>query len=398
MRFLKICPPGFPLDWLAVAVLLAVTFLGGCRSAPPTSPITPQASQSPNSSDTPFPLSPTPLSPASPVPLSPTPLSPTTPTPTFTPQITPSPWSFERSFGPWEQVLSLAWSPDGELLAVAAGEHVYILDGSTFHLQGTLEVGSWSDHLAFSPVTIRNIPYLLAVAAKDSQIQLWDASLGKQLIAWDAHQKGAKSVSFSSDGARLASTGGDAMLRLWDVPAVLDKPSEEPDPLAEMIGGAYAIPDASFSPDGSLVASVDVHDIRLRDPSTQRLVRTLRGDTSIFRIAFSPDGLQLAAAEMGNKLSLWDVEGGQLIGSWSASGGQAGDAQIFLWGLAFSPDGSRLAAGGSDGMVTEWDSATGQVLERYQAHSQAVTSLAFSPDGALLASGSLDGVLRLWEK
>jgi WD40 repeat protein len=385
------------MKWLAKVALLVGIFLGGCRPSPLTPSITPQASLSPNSSDTPFPLSPTPFSLATPVPLSPTPLSPSTSTPTFTPQITPSPWSFEHSFGPWEQVLSLAWSPDGELLAIAAGEHVYILDGSTFRLQGTLEVGSWSDRLAFSPVPIRNIPYLLAVAAKDSQVQLWDASLGERLIAWDAHQKGAKSVSFSSDGARLASTGGDAMVRLWDVPALLEKPSEEPVPLAEMIGGAYAIPDVSFSPNGSLVASVDIHDIRLRDPSTQRLVRTLRGDTSIFRIAFSPDGLHLAAAEMGNTLSLWDVAAGQLIGSWPVSGGQVGNAQIFLWGLAFSPDGSRLVAGGSDGMVTVWDSGTGQMVKRFQAHSRAVTSLAFSPDGALLASGGLDSVLRLWK-
>jgi WD40 repeat protein len=165
-----------------------------------------------------------------------------------------------------------------------------------------------------------------------------------------------------------------------------------------MIGGAFTVPDVSFSPDGSLVASVDIHDIRLRDPATQRLVRTLRGDTSIFRIAFSPDGRQLAAAEMGNTLSLWDVASGQLIERWSASAGQAGDEKIFLWGLAFSPDGSRLAAGGSDGMVTVWSMDTGQVVQRFRAHQRAVTSLAFSPDGALLASGSLDGNLRLWSK
>ena len=305
---------------------------------------------------------------------------------------------FEQSFGSWEQVLAMAWSPDGRLLAASAGEHVYILDGGIFQLQQTLQTGSWSDRLAFSPVPMSNIPYLLAAASKDGRVQLWDASRGKPLPAWDAHQKGAKSVAFSPDGGWLASSGGDAMVRLWDVQALLEKPSEKPTALAEMIGGAYAIPDVSFSPDGSLVASVDIHDIRLRDPATQRLARTLRGDTSIFRIAFSPDGSRLAAAEMGNTLSVWDVATGQLIDRWSASGGQAGDGKIFLWGLAFSPDGSRLAAGGSDGMVTTWAVDTGQVVQRFQAHDRAVTSLAFSPDGALLASGSLDGKLRLWNK
>lgn len=294
--------------------------------------------------------------------------------------------------------MALAWSPDGKLLAASAGEHVYILDGGNFQLQQTLQAGSWSDRLAFNLAPNSNFPYLLVAASKDGRAQLWDASRGNLLAAWEAHQKGAKSASFSPDGAVLASSGGDAMVRLWDVQALLEKPHEKPTPLAEMIGGAYVIPDVSFSPDGSLVASVDIHDIRLRDPATQRLVRTLRGSTSIFRIAFSPDGSQLAAAEMGNTVSLWDVSTGELIERRSASGGQAGDEKIFLWGLAFSPDGSRLAAGGSDGMLTLWTVDTGQVVQHFLAHERAVTSLAFSPDGELLASGSLDGNLRLWNR
>jgi WD40 repeat protein len=314
------------------------------------------------------------------------------------PSSTPSPWHFERIFGPWEQVLALAWSADGKLLAVSAGEQVYILDGTTFQQHQLLNIGTWSDRLAFSPIQGPGAASLLALAAKDGTVQLWDAWSGQQLSVWKAHQKGAKSIAFSPDSLWLASTGGDAMVRLWDVEALAKHSTEAAVPLAEMIGGAFTIPDVSFSPDGSLVASVDIHDIRLRDPATQRLVRTLRGDTSIFRIAFSPDGRQLAAAEMGNALSLWDVEIGLLQGRWFASEGQAGDAKTFLWGLAFSPDGSRLAAGGSDGMVTEWEAASGELVQRFQAHERAVTSLAFSPDGELLASGSLDSGLKIWNR
>ena len=265
--------------------------------------------------------------------------------PTPLPSATPPPWRYELTFGAWDQVTALAWSPKGSLLAVAAGGCVHIFDAATFQQQHILEVNSWSDRLAFSPVKFTDVPDLLAVAAKEGKIQLWDAHAGKFIAAWEAHKKGAKSLVFSPDGSTLASTGGDAMVRLWNISALLEQHLESPPLLAEMIGGAYAIPDVRFSPDGSLVASVDIHDIRLRDPASQRLVRTLRGDTSIFRIAFSPDGSKLASAEMGNRVSLWDVASGQRLGQWSASEDQAGIDKVFIWDVSFSPDGSLLAAG-----------------------------------------------------
>lgn len=272
-----------------------------------------------------------------------------------------------------------------------------IFETDTFALSQALEVGSGAERLAFSPGQNPAVPYLLAAATKDGSAQLWDALGGQRLFTWQAHQKGARSVAFSPASGILATTGGDAMLRLWDLSKLADDPPQAPVLQTEMIGGAYAIPDARFSPDGSLVASVDIHDIRLRDPATQRLARTLRGETSIFRLAFSPDGSLLAAAEMGNRLSLWETTSGNQLGVWSASGRKAEDAKVFLWDVVFSPDGKWLAAGGSDGMVTQWEIQTGQVQNRFPAHAGAVTSLAFSPDGRHLATGGLDCLVRVWD-
>lgn len=385
--------------WLVFTLLYLGTLLAGCTLIQPGESQTFRETPTPTTSGTTFPLSLSPLPPAHTSTALPsiTPLSPLSSPPIPSPSSTPAPWLAEFRFGAWEQVLAVAWSPDGKLLAASAGEKVYIFEGEINTPIQVLQINSGADRLVFSPEQNSPVPYLLAAAAKDGTVQLWDALTGQKLVAWGAHQKGARSVAFHPTGGILATTGGDAMVRLWELPQLDSDLPEAPALRAEMIGGAYIIPDAKFSPDGSLVASVDIHDIRLRDPATQRLVRTLRGETSIFRIAFSPEGSLLAAAEMGNRLSLWETASGLPLGVWSASGGQAVEDKVFLWDLVFSPDGKWLAAGGSDGMITLWRSPAGQVASHFPAHAQAVTSLAFNPQGQWLASGGLDGALRLWD-
>jgi WD40 repeat protein len=165
-----------------------------------------------------------------------------------------------------------------------------------------------------------------------------------------------------------------------------------------MIGGAYAVPAIRFSPMGSMVASVDLHNIRLRDPLTQRLVTTLYGETSIFSLAFHPAGTMLAAGELGNTVRLWDVQTGAAVNAFTAVKDfiRPENPRAFIWDVSFSPDGSLLAAAGSDGFVTLWEAESGGVLQQWPVSPLAVTGVAFSPDGKWLAAGGLDAVLRLW--
>src|SRR5262249_31540133 len=55
--------------------------------------------------------------------------------------------------------------------------------------------------------------------------------------------------------------------------------------------------------------------------------------------------------------------------------------------VAFSPDGSQLASGDLDGNVKIWDARTGDELRTLHAHDRQIWALAFSPDGRL-ATGS----------
>ncbi len=87
---------------------------------------------------------------------------------------------------------------------------------------------------------------------------------------------------------------------------------------------------------------------------------------------------------------LWDVATGQLKANLTPH-------RSSVFGVAFSPDGNTLATGRSDKMVRLWDVATAQLQATLIGHTSSVHSVAFSPDSTTLASSSWDGTVLVWE-
>jgi WD40 repeat protein len=67
-----------------------------------------------------------------------------------------------------------------------------------------------------------------------------------------------------------------------------------------------------------------------------------------------------------------------------------------VFSIAFSPDGKYLASGSLDKTVKLWSVESQKEVTTLQGHSEFVFSVAFSPDGKYLASGSQDKTLKLW--
>lgn len=110
-------------------------------------------------------------------------------------------------------------------------------------------------------------------------------------------------------------------------------------------------------------------------------------------VAYSPNGIHLAAGSSDSTLRLYDMRDMTRVKSFL---GHAAPVQV----LAFSPDGNFLLSGGGNGTdftARLWKVASAQVVHEFTGHTAGVWGVAFSSDGGRVATSSRDGTVRLWD-
>jgi WD40 repeat protein/3',5'-cyclic AMP phosphodiesterase CpdA len=273
-------------------------------------------------------------------------------------------------------VAAVAWSPNGELVAAAAGNAVDLWDTQSWkpirRLTGALDRVRC---LAFTPAGT-----ILAAGSEDGTALTWDLATGEMIVRVGPHRDAVCGLALKQEGRILATASADGTAVIWDA-----RSGQE---LVRLPGHQGAVRCADFSPDGLfLVTGADDRTIRFWDAATGREAQSLQQAGVPLCLGYSPEGMFFAAGCDDRLLRIW--RRGEKNEVWCPLEGTA-------LALAFSPDGRQVALAVDDGTVRVWDLALMRETYRLAGHEAAVRGVAFRPDSRALVSGSDDRTLRIW--
>ena len=201
--------------------------------------------------------------------------------------------------------VAAAFAPDGKVVATAGWDGKIALwnrDGErqqTFAIAPEPGTATKPEKPAATSVAFSPDGELLAAGSSDRRAYLWrrDGTLAHTL---KGHRGPVYSVAFSPDGEILATASLDRTIKLWRASDGL-----ELETLQGHHGGVF---DATFSPDGQLLATASSDGtVKLWNRDGRELL-TLTGDGApVYAASFTPDSKVLAAANYDGTIALWDL-------------------------------------------------------------------------------------------
>jgi WD40 repeat protein len=219
----------------------------------------------------------------------------------------------------------------------------------------------------------------IVTSSLDGTARLWNARTGRAIARLDGIGQTAP-AEFSANG-KLVVTAGERDAHVWNARTGAR--------VATLQAHADALISASFSPDGTLVATASEDQTAIVwDIAAERPLRELRGHTgTVMSAIFTPSGRRLVTGGEDRTARVWNVDPGIVFRQ-----NRAGVRSV-----AFSPDGRMLASGGEDGTARIWDVRSRRMLGREMRHSAAINRVAFSPDGRRIVTASSDQTAIIWD-
>ena len=246
-------------------------------------------------------------------------------------------------------IFDVAISPDGKHVAAAGSKSlVWILDAITGHMIKTFdEQAGFILGVAWSRDSKR-----IAIGNDSGTVDIKDATSGKTLVTYKGHTSSVVRIAWSPDGKRIASASYDGTVQIWNA------------------------------------------------NTGQRIITYSGNMNPVFSVAWSPDGTRIVSGTgaagnhgpivTGNSAKVWDTTTGKTLLTYTENTNS-------VYAVAWSPDGKEIASGGDDAVIRVWDASTGHTTVVYEKHKDIVWKIAWSPDGKKIASASQDGTARVWQ-
>ena len=313
---------------------------------------------------------------------------------------------------------SVAFSPDGSLLASGSGDGTVRLSDATRGQEvHTLNVGSPRggnhriDGLTLSPDG-KLVGFAFADGKQDVMnkilaVKVRSVATGREILSRTdlgtvRGYPDKVEMAFSPDGKRFAVVTGDqvrfGMVRHWDLATGREGPALE---------ASDDINHVTFSPDGNTIALDTRGRLSLRNLVDGREMLAVEADDLAMnpfapRLAFSPDGsLAAVVCQTANTfeydLRLLEIPSGKVVRIMRGSDGKpipvpGGSTRS----LAFSADGRQVLLCTYRRIII-WDAASGQLVHAPE-EQQDPEIAAFSPDGSRLATTTRgEGEVALWD-
>lgn len=242
-----------------------------------------------------------------------------------------------------QRVFALAFSSDGQTLAVGCGEpgrsgEVRLVDFNSGEIKSV--VARANDvvlDLVYRPGTNE-----LAIASADSTIRIFNVDTLQELRTIASHADWVTAVAWSDDGTRLASASRDKSAKVYD--------------------GAT----------GELLSSYLGHGAAVRG------------------VSILADNQQVVSVGSDNKLHRWNVEDSKKVAEVDVGGE----------GYKLIRNGSNVFVPCSDKRLLRVDLSNNTVAQEYTGHSDWVLTACYQPtstgDIRYIASGAFDGEVRIW--
>jgi WD40 repeat protein len=262
-------------------------------------------------------------------------------------------------------------APDGKEVKAA---HLSIIEALAFSPDGkTLVSGSFQEVGVWNPETgelVHKIPgfahnvvalafsadgAMLATAGGeptvDGEIKVFNTEAWQPIMDLKAgHSDTAYGLCFNPDGKMLATASADKFVKVWEVPSAKFVKSFE--------GHTHHVLDIGWSADGKLLASAGGDNtVKIWDFEKGEQARTVQAHgKQVTRLLFVGKKTEFLTAGGDNQVKMFNATNGGATKTFPG-------ALDFVYAIGVNPSGTIVAAGGQDGAVRVYNGTSGAILK-----------------------------------